>query len=57
MKKQGKKQAEIARFLNVSAEYHVTGNVAEKMIENSREQELLTWYRKLSPEKQDAFPA
>lgn len=33
---------DIARFLNVSAEYLVTGSVAEKMIENSREQELLT---------------
>ena len=44
---------EIARFLNVSAEYLVTGSVAEKMIENSREQELLAWYRKLNTEKQD----
>lgn len=45
---------EIARFLNVSAEDLVTGNVAEKMVENSREQELLMWYRKLNSEKQDA---
>lgn len=45
---------EIARFLNVSAKYLVTGNVAEKMIENSREQELLAWYRKLNEEKRDA---
>lgn len=45
---------EIARFLNVSAEYLVTGSVAEKMIENSREKELLARYRKLNEEKQDA---
>ena len=45
---------EIARFLNVSAEYLVTGSVAEKMIENSREKELLACYRKLNEEKQDA---
>ena len=45
---------EIARFLNVSTEYLVTGSVAEKMIENSREKELLACYRKLNEEKQDA---
>ena len=45
---------EIARFLNVSAEYLVTESVAEKMIENSREKELLACYRKLNEEKQDA---
>lgn len=45
---------EISHFLNVSAEYLVTGSVAEKTVENEREQELLDWYRKLSPEKQDA---
>ena len=45
----------ISNFLNVSAEYLVTGKDAEKNIENPREIELLDWYRKLSPEKQDAI--
>lgn len=45
----------ISKFLNVSAEYLVTGKDAEKNIENPREIELLDWYRKLSPEKQDAI--
>ena len=45
---------EISRFLNVSAEYLVTGSVAEKTVENEREQELLDWYRRLSADKQDA---
>ena len=39
---------EISRFLNISAEYLVVGSVAEKTVENEREQELLEWYRKLS---------
>lgn len=45
---------EISQFLNVSAEYLVTGVEAKKTIENEREHELLEWYRKLSAEKQDA---
>ena len=45
----------ISKFLNVSAEYLVTGKDAEKNMENPREIELLDWYRKLSPEKQDAI--
>lgn len=45
----------IAEYLDISAGYLVTGDVADKMIENSRELELIKWYRKLSPEKQDAI--
>lgn len=45
---------EISQFLDISVEYLVTGDVSEKMIENSREQQLLFWYRKLNVEKQDA---
>ena len=45
----------ISKFLNVSAEYLVTGKDAEKNMENPREIELLNWYRKLTPEKQDAI--
>ena len=45
----------ISKFLNVSAEYLVTGKDAEKNMENPREIELRNWYRKLTPEKQDAI--
>ena len=45
----------ISEFLNVSTEYLVTGKDVQKTITNPREVELLTWYRKLSPEKQDAI--
>ena len=38
----------ISKFLNVSAEYLVTGKDAEKNMENPREIELLNWYRKLN---------
>ena len=34
----------ISKFLNVSAEYLVTGKYAEKNLENPREIELLNWY-------------
>ena len=36
-------------------DYLVTGKDAEKNMENPREIELLNWYRKLTPEKQDAI--
>ena len=44
---------EISRFLGVSAEYLVTGKVSNQEIKDSKEQELITLYRKLSSEKQD----
>ncbi len=45
----------IAVFLDVSAEYLVTGDVSEKFVENYREQQLLNAYRKLDQKKQDAM--
>lgn len=45
----------ISVFLNVSTEYLVTGKNVQKTIANPREVELLTWYRQLTPEKQDAI--
>lgn len=45
---------EISRYLNVSVEYLVIGNIETEAYDKEREQELLKWYRKLSSEKQDA---
>ena len=43
----------IAKFLDVSVEYLVNGSVGENRIENSREQELLNCYRRISTQKQE----
>ena len=45
----------IADFLEVSAEYLITGNVDGKFAENVEEQELLDYYRRLTPEKQETI--
>ena len=45
----------IAGFLGVSAEYLITGNVDGKFAESVEEQELLDYYRRLTPEKQEAI--
>ena len=42
-------------FLGVSAEYLITGNVDGKFAEIVEEQELLDYYRRLTPEKQEAI--
>ena len=44
----------IADFLGVSAEYLITGNIEGKLVENSEEQQLLNYYRKLNAEKRKA---
>ena len=43
----------IAKVLDVSVEYLVNGSVGENRIENSREQELLNCYRRISTQKQE----
>jgi hypothetical protein len=37
-----------------SAEYLITGNIEGKLVENSEEQQLLNYYRKLNAEKRKA---
>ena len=44
----------IADFLGVSAEYLINGNIEGKLVENSKEQQLLNYFRKLNVEKQNA---
>ena len=44
----------IAGFLGVSAEYLINGNIEGNLVENSEEQQLLNYYRKLNAEKQNA---
>jgi len=44
----------IADFLEVSAEYLINGNIEGKLVENSEEQQLLNYFRKLNVEKQNA---
>ena len=44
----------IADFLEVSAEYLINGNIEGKLVENSEEQQLLNYYRKLNAEKRKA---
>ena len=44
----------IADFLGVSAEYLINGNIEGNLVENSKEQQLLNYFRKLNVEKQNA---
>lgn len=44
----------IVDFLGVSAEYLINGNIEGKLVENSEEQQLLNYYRKLNTEKRKA---
>ena len=45
---------EISSFLGVSVQYLVTGYATDEGIQSAKEHELLKWYHKLPPEKQDA---
>ena len=46
---------QISGFLGMDAGYLVTGNDSESTIENGRERKLISLFRKLSVEKQDAM--